>query len=319
MGRTHAAALSAIDGVILAAISTRSALPAAAELARAHGAELLSVDQMLARSDIDTVVIATPTDTHLELVRTAAQAGKQIICEKPLARTLAEGEALIDAARRAGVKLALAHVVRYFPEYAQARDAVRRGEIGTPHMLRATRGGSFPTVAGGWYANSARSGGVALDLMIHDFDWARWAFGPIERVYASGLTFAGHAGKDAAMVALRFSSGALGYAEGSWCYPSGFRTSFELAGSGGLLRHDSRRSQPLRYELAPGEPGQAGVALPAGGLHDDPYLLQMRDFVQWLRGGQTPRCTAEDAFEALRISLAALESIQTGRPVTLRE
>src|SRR5690348_7206462 len=138
MGRTHAAALRTIDGVTIAAIGTRSAAPAAAELARTHGAELLSTAQPLARPDIDTGVIATPTDTHLELGRAAAQAGKQIICEKPLARTLAEGEALIDAARRAGVKLGLAHVVRYFPEYARARDAVQRGEIGTPIVLRAT-------------------------------------------------------------------------------------------------------------------------------------------------------------------------------------
>src|SRR5262245_52938328 len=72
------------------------------------------------------------------------------------------------------VKRALAHVVRYFPEYALARDAVQRGEIGTPSMLRATRGGSFPTVSSGWYTDSARSGGVALDLMFHDFEWTCW-------------------------------------------------------------------------------------------------------------------------------------------------
>ena len=130
MGRVHAQALSQIAGVAVAAVGARQPGPAAGELARAHGAELLNVAELLARPAIDVVVIATPTDSHLELVRAAANAGKQIICEKPLARTLAEGEALIEAARAAGVKLAVGHVVRYFPEYAQARALALSGELG---------------------------------------------------------------------------------------------------------------------------------------------------------------------------------------------
>ncbi len=317
MGRVHAQALGQIAGVAVAAVGARQPGPAAAELARAHGAELLSVAELLARPDIDAVVIATPTDSHLELVRAAAQAGKQIICEKPLARTQAEGEALIEAARAAGVKLAVGHVLRYFPEYAQARALAQGGELGQLGTIRATRGAGFPTVAGDWYADNARSGGVALDLMIHDFDWVRWVGGPVERVYARGLAYAGLARKDMAMVTLRFASGAIGYVEGSWAYPGEFRTSFEIAGSAGLVRHASRESSPLRFELFPADQATAGVAVPSGGLHEDPYLAQMRDFVAWLRGGPPPRASTSDALEALRVSLAALESIRDDRPIAL--
>jgi UDP-N-acetylglucosamine 3-dehydrogenase len=315
MGRVHAEALSRIDGVSVAAFGSCEAPEATVGLARQIGAELLpSTAAVLGRPDIDVVVVATPTDTHLEIVRAAAQAGKQIICEKPLARTAEDGEALLDAVSRAGVKLAVGLVVRYFPEYAMAREMVRRGELGTPGVVRATRGAGFPTVASDWYADLARSGGVVLDMMIHDFDWARWTFGPIERLHAYGLAYAGHARKDAAMAVVRFRSGVIGYVEGSWSYPGGFRTTLEISGSGGLVRHDSRQGAPLRFELFPTESAGAGVAIPSGGLHEDPYMTQMRDFAQWMMGGSQPRCSGEDALEALRISLAALESIRTGHP-----
>jgi predicted dehydrogenase len=318
MGRVHAEALGRIDGVTVAAIGAREIPPATEELARTLGADVLpSAAAVIARPDVDTIVVATPTDTHLEIVRAAAQAGKQVICEKPLARTLEDGQALLDAVRRAGVKLAVGHVVRYFPEYTLARDMVRSGELGTPGVVRATRGAGFPTVAGNWYADIQRSGGVVLDMMIHDFDWARWTFGPIERIHARGLAYAGHANKDMAMAVLRFQSGVIGYVEGSWSFPDGFRTTLEISGSAGFVRHASRASAPLAFTLFPTAGSSAGVAVPSGGLTEDPYQTQMRDFASWMMGGPAPRCTGADALEALRLALAALESIRTGKPIAV--
>lgn len=317
MGRIHAQALRRIPSVSIAAIAAREVSPAMAELARDIGAEVLpSAEEALRRPEIEAVVVAVPTDVHQEVAVAAARAGKHVICEKPLARTLQQAEAMLDAARRAGVKLAVGHVVRYFPEYALAHELVQRGEVGTVGVARATRGAGHPQAPGNWYGEYARSGGVVLDMMIHDFDWLRWTFGPIVRVYARGLTFAGHSGKDAAMAMIRFASGALAYVEGSWAYPSGFRTSLEVSGSAGLIRAASRAGQPLRFEMAPRD-GAGGVAVPTGGLIEDPYYLQMRSLVGWLQGGPAPRVTAEDAFEALRISLAALQSMETGQPVAL--
>lgn len=312
IGRVHARALRQIAGAELAGLGVRAPSEASQQLARELGTELARPEELLARRDIDAVVIATPTDTHLALVQAAAHAGKQIICEKPLARSLADAEALIAVARRAGVKLAIGLVVRYFPAYAAAHAALLRGELGAPVRLHASRGGSFPVVAGDWYADSARSGGVALDLMIHDFDWARWLFGPVEQVSARRASPPGAARAEHVVAELRFRSGAAATIEGSWGFVDGFRSTFELAGSAGQLRYDSRPDAAL-----PGAPADAGVAVPAGAGPDDPYLLQMRDCIGWLGGGPPPRCDASDALAALRISLAVLESIGAGRPIEI--
>lgn len=318
MGRVHAEALGQIEGVTVVAFGAPEVAPATVELATRLGAEVLpSAEEVLARPDIDAVVVATPTDTHCTLAVAAARAGKQIFCEKPLARTLEDGAAMLDAAARAGVRLAVGQVVRYFPEYALARELVVRGELGTPGVARTTRGAGFPRVSGDWYADLARSGGVVLDMMIHDFDWLRWTLGPIDRLYARGLASTRRADRDAAMAVLRFHSGALGYVEGSWAYPGGFRTSLEISGSAGLLRTTSRGTTPLQFEFFPTDGTDTRTPLPPGGIDRSPYLAQMRDVVRWFAGGPAPRCTAEEAFEALRIALAALESARTGRPAVL--
>ena len=320
MGRIHAEALSRIAGVSVVGFGAREVVAPTAALAQQLGAELLpSAAAVLARPDIEVVVVATPTDTHREIVVEAARAGKQIICEKPLARTLRDGEAMLEAVAQAGVKLAVGHVVRYFPDYVAAHDMVARGDLGRPGVARTTRGAGFPKVASSWYADIERSGGVVLDMMIHDFDWLRWTFGPITRLHARGLAYAGRRDADAAMAVLRFESGALGYVEGSWAYPGGFRTTLEVSGSDGLIRTTSRGTAPLTFEMFPAQGAGAGVAVPTGGGSEDPYMVQMRDFVSWLQGGPAPRCSAADALEALRIGLAALESIRTGRPIAFAD
>jgi predicted dehydrogenase len=316
MAQVHAAALTQIADVAVVAFGAPEIPETTAALARQLGADLLSsATEALARPDVDAVIVATPTDVHHRIVIEAARAGKHIICEKPLARTREQGEAMLAAVAEAGVKLGVGHVVRYFPEYAAAHKMIVQGELGTPGVARLTRGAGYPQVPDHWYADVERSGGVVLDMMIHDFDWLRWAFGPVERLHAQGLTYSARPGKDAAMAILRFRSGALAYVEGNWAYPSGFRTSLEVSGSAGLIRTSSHGSAPLRFELAPSQDTQ-GVAVPTGGLIEDPYLLQLRDLVRWLGGGPPPRVSGEDALEALRIGLAALESIRTGQPIT---
>jgi predicted dehydrogenase len=313
MGRFQAATIARVAGMQVVALADSAMPPAAIELAKQIGADCLaSPDALLARADIDVVVIATPTDTHVGLAIAAAQAGKHIFCEKPLARTLPEAEAMIAAAEQAQVKLAVGHVVRYFPAYASARDLVLRGEIGRPGVARATRLTAFPHRSA-WYADSVRSGGVALDVMIHDFDWMRWTFGEVERVHALGLTPAGIAGRDAAMAVLRFRSGAIGYVEGNWCHAD-FRTFLEVSGSDGLFRTDnhSTRSHTTDVDL----PDAINELWPDG-LEQGPYEAQFRDVAAWMAGGPMPRHTAQDGLEALRIALAAIESMQTGQPVVL--
>lgn len=273
-----------------------------------------SVADLCARTDIDAVVIATPTDTHAQVALLAMQAGKHVLVEKPLARTLADAQLMLGASHHYGVKLLCGQVVRYFREYATAHQLITRGDIGTVAVARTTRCGTYPA-AHTWYADTARSGGVALDLLIHDLDWLRWTFGEVTRVYARGLIDRAIPNRDTVMVILRFASGVIGYAESNWSYPSGFHTSLEVAGSNGIVAHrnDDVLDLSLRSQVG------SGAQLVADPLAlEDPYLAQLSDFTQWCAGGTVPRSTAHDSYEALRLSLAVLESIQTGRPVYLQ-
>jgi predicted dehydrogenase len=158
-----------------------------------------------------------------------------------------------------------------------------------------------------------------MDVSIHDLDFARWCFGDVERIFARGLTFAGVEPYDHALITLRFKNGAIGHVEGSWAYPPGrFRTRFEIAGDQGLMEWDSLDSVPLTVTLkAADSPGIPGNPQPLSPLapHDDPYYLELSHFLDCLESGKDPLVSAQDGLEAVRLSLAAIESIRTGRPI----
>ncbi len=315
MASYHAYNVTRMGGATLVAFASPEYSESATTLAAKVGAVCLDdVATLCQRDDIDAVIIASPTDTHAEAAMLAAKSGKHIFVEKPIARTLADAEAILRTAEDCGVRVQVGHVVRYMQHYALAHDMVMRGDIGTPAVVRTTRGGGFPGNARRWYADLARSGGVVLDLQIHDFDWLRWTFGEVERVFATGLIHKNIECKDASMVILRFKSGVIGYSEASWAYPSGFRTTLEVSGSGGLICNDSNDRVAIAGQFFT----DSGASL-AGDVdgHEDAYLAQLRDFAAWCAGGPAPRSTGQDGYEALRISLAVLDSIRTAQPVTL--
>ena len=270
----------------------------------------------------DIVDVCVPTPVHRHYVELAANAGLAVFVEKPLARTLADCDAIVATVERTGVPLMAGHVLRFFPEYAAAKRMVDAGGVGTPAAIRTGRMAGFPQPAGpNWYADSAGSGGVTLDMIVHDFDWLRWTFGPVSRVFAKGLYGRPeHAGKrDYALVTLRFASGAVAHVTGSWAHPGGFRTTLEIAGDKGLIEYDSALTAPLTLSAHGGAGGPAGVAVPESPMlpQEDPYLMELTAFVQSIRDGVPPPVTVYDAREAARIALAALESMETGKVVTL--
>ena len=130
------------------------------------------------------VDICTPGTAHKGPVLAAAAAGKAIICEKPLARMLADAQAMVDACEAAGVPLYVAHVVRFFPEFALAKKQLDSGALGRPAVMRTVRAGSFPrpgnSFSSDYYGDFSRSGGVIQDVGIHDIDYHRWCFGEVE-------------------------------------------------------------------------------------------------------------------------------------------
>lgn len=271
---------------------------------------------------VDVIDICTPTFLHHEMVLKAAAAGKHIVCEKPLARTVAQAEEMIAACRAAGVRLMVAHVVRFFPQYAAAKAIVERGEIGRVGVVRLTRASFCPRRPEvNWFLDAEKSGGMMLDLMLHDFDYARWIAGEVESVFAKNVInrYADVPG-DYALAILRHTSGALSHIEGGWIYPPPmFRTSLEIAGEAGLIELPAEGSAPLGIYLhqSPGvDSAKAGV--PLSPLAEDPYTTEIKHFYEAIAHDAPLRVTAEDGLAALRIAFAAIESAQTGQRVTLQ-
>jgi len=268
--------------------------------------------------DVDIVDICTPTYLHKEMVLRAASARRHVVCEKPIALSLQDGHEMIEACERAGVRLFIAMVVRFFPQYRLSRELVARGQIGRLGVMRLKRVSFVPQKQGdNWYLDESRSGGMVVDLMIHDFDYARWLGGEVERVYAR-LNRAADGPGQYAQAILRFRDGPMALVEGGWAYPPGvFRTAIDISGTEGLIEWSSDEHAPVRSFLLhrPGE--AASVGLPVAGLSDDPYALELQHAYRCIRSGEPFEVTAHDALEALRIALAAKESIATGKPVTL--
>lgn len=286
----------------------------AGHLADHYGFEEVSgLAQMWDR--VDVVDIVTPTPSHHALALEAIARGKHVVCEKPLARTGAEADAMVAAAERAGVQLLPAHVVRYFPEYSRAHESVAAGRIGTVATCRFRRVSAAPHQE--WFFDEAASGGIIMDQMIHDLDQAEWFAGPAERVFARSVIETGSSGPVAsAAVTLQHATGAISQCFGVWG-PAHlpFGTSFLIAGDGGILSHDSANDDSTRVFTGPEPPG--GGYLPPGDGAGSPYTLELTDFAACLASGAQPRVTAKDGARAIHLAEAALQSIRNHEPVDM--
>lgn len=276
-----------------------------------------TIERAVEADDVDALLVCTPTFLHREHALAGIAAGKAVLCEKPLARTVAEGEELLAAAERAGVGLYVAHVVRFFPEFRRLHDLIAEGAIGQPALARVSRASSFPRGSGDWHNDLAASGGALFDMGIHDLDWLLWTLGPAVRVYARGLVGQSRPYLDYGLATVRFANEAMAHVEASWAEASGFRVHGELSGDKGMLDYDSEDATALdiRYRQAP--PASPGVNVPTTYTAESPYVAQLRHFCRCIRGEEAPLVTAQEALEALRLASAALESIATGEAVTL--
>jgi predicted dehydrogenase len=320
MGSVHAEAWSQTPAQVTGILSRTH--EKAQKIAQQYDCKIYNdFDQLLA--DVDVIDICTPTDTHHEIVLKAAQAGKHIVCEKPLARTEQEGIEMLEVCENAGVQLLVAHVVRFFPQYSEAKSVVDSGAIGNVGVVRLTRCGFQPgRVTDSWLLDEERSGGVMLDLMIHDFDYARWVAGDVQSVYAKSVRSQdAQSVGDYALVILQHTNGAISNVEGGWAYPPPmFRTAFEIAGDDGLIEHPAEQSTPLHIYLdTRGQGDSPDAVVPSSPLLEDPYTIQAKHFYDVLSGTVDSIVSAEDGLDALRISLAAIESAKTGKVVQIGE
>lgn len=316
MGHTHATGWVSTDAKVVGVVAQDRA--SAEEVAALCGASVYdSLDAVLPQVDI--VDICLPTHLHCEFTLKAAAAGKHIFCEKPIARTVEDGQQMIATCKAAGVRLFVGQVVRFFPQYAGAHDALKAGKLGKLAVLRLTRVSYRPNKGqNSWFDDVERSGGPLLDMLVHDYDYARWMGGEVERVYTRCSPPDSGGISEYAQVLLRYRSGAMAHIEGGWAYPLGmFRTKIEAAGDGGLLEWESDSTAPLTtyFKAAPGE--VADVGLPLSPLEVDPYTAIIQHFYDAVQHDKPFAVTPEDALAALQIGTAALESAQTGKPVML--
>ncbi|MCM3717721.1 Gfo/Idh/MocA family protein [Fictibacillus phosphorivorans] len=316
MGSTHGDALSKMENVSLVGIVDKN-LEKAKELGRKLGAEAFGTyEEAIESKPIDVVSICLPTPIHKPYVEKVADQGFHIICEKPLARNLKDAREMIDYCKAKKVKLFVGHVVRFFPEYVQAKEVIEQGSIGNVAVARTYRGGAFPYGSNDWYADYESSGGLVLDMIIHDFDFLRWCFGEVERVYAKSVEKGNERRIDYSLVTLRFKSGVIAHVEGSWAHQT-FTTNFEFAGETGIVEHDSSKSVPVRFAGRNQSQSGGGVAVPESPLKKNPYYLELEHFLSCVESDREPIVTAEDAYKAMEIALAALQSIETKKEVEL--
>lgn len=272
---------------------------------------------LLAHPALHAVIVTTPTSTHREVVVAAAQAGKHIFCEKPTALTLEATDEMLAAVANAGVILQVGFMRRFDGAYRKAYEQIMAGIIGEPTLIKCVGRDAGRTSLE--FANPAVSGGLIVDMGIHDFDIARWLMGDeVARVYAeaSSLVYpelAQVGDVDSALVNLRFQRGGLGNVEVSRTGVYGYDIQCEVVGSKGAMRIGYLQHTPVtiltregaQHDIVPHFPQRFGAA----------YTRQIEHFVDCVRTGREPLVTAADARAALQISLAATRSQHEGRVV----
>jgi len=281
-----------------------------------------SIEAALAAADFDAVCIATPTFTHASIAVAAARAGKHVLCEKPMALTLDEADAMIGAARQAGVILQIAFMRRFDPAFRAAQEQIEAGAIGDPIMVRTlTRGPGLPPR---WACDPATGIGMLAEVNSHDFDTVRWLAGSeLARVYTEAANLkAPQLGKefpnfyDTVVVNVRLASGALAVIDGCCPVTYGYDARAEVLGSTGLLFIGELRERALvRCTREEGLVTQQFTAWAK--RFEAAYLAEDEHFVNCIRTGGPPEVTGEDGRRALEGVLAATRSIQTGAPVSL--
>lgn len=274
------------------------------------------LETMLDEVDPDVVDACTPTHVHREVVETAADRGYDVFCEKPIAPTLEDAHAIADVVEENDVTCMVGHAVRFSPAYARMKELVDSGEVGDPGVVRSSRISPFPDWGWeNWFGDLEKSGGVFLDLVIHDFDFLRWVLGEVEEVFARSNRWRdGDDLMDHSVAVLTFADGTVAHVEGSWAQPETreFGYSLEVAGDDGLVEFDGDAIRP--FELF-----TADEAVTQNPMDKGPMQAELEHFLECREEGRDPLVSVEEAIESARVSLAALESADRGEPVTVEE
>lgn len=318
IGQIHAANVAANPRATLVAVADPMAAAAESLAARLGCEALTSSEELIARADVDAVIVGTPSDTHVTLTLLAARAGKAVLCEKPLASDLTLADEAVAELDRLGGRVMMAFNRRFDPANVAIRGAIDAGDVGeVRQVLITSRDPGLPS-----RAYLEHSGGIFRDMVIHDFDTARFFLGeePVE-LFATASRLVDPAlmaqtdDYDTVTVVLRTAGGRQGVI--SCCREAsfGYDQRVEVFGSAGMVQNDNLRPSTIRRSSA--EATDAREPLLAFFLerYADAYRNELEAFLAALDTGAPMPTSPRDGRQALRLADAAAESVQTGRAV----
>jgi myo-inositol 2-dehydrogenase / D-chiro-inositol 1-dehydrogenase len=319
MGETHLRNLAGLSGVRVVAVADpngeaaeRGKVLANAEIA------LTDIETAVTYPGVDAVVIVTPTETHARLIEIAVQAGKSVFSEKPIALDLAETSRVVRLTQEKGASVQIGFMRRFDPGYARAKARIIEGELGKIETFRALSRDTYPPSLNFLLS----SGGLFLDMSVHDLDLARFLVGEVEEVQAWGSVliderFAQANDADTAITLLRFKNGVLGVVETSRRSNWGYDIRTEVAGSIGKVVIEAPQKTPLLFARDFASSYDHFENFPD--RFDKAYRLQLESFFQDLQAGRKPSPGPEDALETLRLAIAVTKSWRERRPVKVSE
>ncbi|NTS32091.1 inositol 2-dehydrogenase [Phyllobacterium sp. BT25] len=317
IGKVHAKAVTSNPQAKLVAVADAFE-QAARDLATAHGCEIRSIDDIEKATDIDAVIICTPTDTHADLIERFARAGKAIFCEKPIDLDVERVRQCLNVVQETGATLMVGFNRRFDPHFAAVRKAIDDGAIGDVEMVTITS--RDPGAPPAEYIT--RSGGIFRDMTIHDFDMARFLLGeePVAVTAHAAVLVDKKIGElgdyDSVSVILSTASGKQCVISNSRRATYGYDQRIEVHGSKGMVSAENQR--PVSIEVANG----SGYTRPP--LHDffmtrytEAYANEIAAFIDAIAKGSTAAPGGDDGLKALALADAALRSVKEGRTITL--
>lgn len=322
IGKIHAENLATrIPGVVVSAIADINQQAAQALAEKLHVANAFSdYRKIIEDKDIDAVAVCSSTDTHADLIIAAANAGKHVFCEKPVDHSLDRIDKAINAVSKAGVQCQIGFNRRFDPNFKKLHDLVQTGKIGDLHILRITSRDPAPPPA----EYVKLSGGMFLDMTIHDFDMARFLSGSeVEEVYAIGEVRVdpaiGAPGDiDTAVITLKFANGAIGTIDNSRKAVYGYDQRAEVFGSGGMAATANNTPNSSVYSNADGVVSEKPLYFFLE-RYMESFVAEMRDFINAIREGNPTPVNVFDGRKPVVIAMAATRSMLENRPVKLSE
>jgi predicted dehydrogenase len=315
MGREHLRCYSALDKVEILAIAGRDRNKAE-KLASQYNIKNVytSYSELIRNGNVEVIDICLPTLLHKEFTIKAAKSGKHILCEKPIALNLEDAEEMIYEVKKAGVKFMVAHVLRFWPEYLAIKSTIDQGRVGEIYEIFASRFNILPVWSvENWIMDESQSGGVVVDLMIHDFDFIYWLLGSPKSIHSFGIKNQNGFWIQVLSV-MKYSETKIAYVEGAYLMPEGseLNTQFRLYGEKGIINMNNQFSPSVAFYSSGKE--EEFLEIPP----KDGYLAEIEYFINCILEDKEPKIISSgDAVTALKLALQAKKSLETGKEIIL--